>query len=391
MAGISKQKEFRKNLAEMFAKVLEEKELDWKKGWKGLSDRPVNAARGYPYRSLNEFVLQIIALERGYTDPRWATYNQIQQMGYKLKDAKEMGVRVEFWYPYDKEERKALSWEEFKRRKASFREERYIPLAKYSTVFNAAHIEGLPERVQPQINEVEPDELIHILSENMGVEILNDGGDRAFYRPKEDKIHLPLPEAFNSSEDYNATALHELAHSTGAAHRLNRKLGNGFGSPEYAFEELIAEISSCFMTASLNGEPSAFQIENHKAYVQSWAALIREDPEALVRAIAEAEKAAAYMDYKAGLVPEFAYEHPEVLPDVKEEAVYTKKETALNERLQLPNISSFSMDSVSQNEEVASKTFSDDIDRVLENKMISSDLVKARDYTPDILVKNGIL
>ena len=180
--------------------------------------------------------------------------------------------------------------------------------AKYSTVFNAAHIEGLPERKLETQNDISADELIAKLSENMGVEILHDGGDRAFYRPKEDKIHLPVPGAFSSDYAYNSTALHELAHSTGAPHRLNRNFGGGFGSESYAYEELIAEITSCFMSTNLNLEQDAIHLDNHKAYIQSWVQSVREKPESLAKAIAEAEKTAAYMEYKAELIPEYEYQ-----------------------------------------------------------------------------------
>ena len=43
------------------------------------------------------------------------------------------------------------------------------------------------------------DELIDKLSAGMGVEILTDGGDRAYYSPSQDKIHLPTPGSFTIS------------------------------------------------------------------------------------------------------------------------------------------------------------------------------------------------
>lgn len=45
----------------------------------------------------------------------------------------------------------------------------------------------------------------------MGVEILTDGGDQAYYSPMQDKIHLPTPGSFQSEYAFNATALHELS------------------------------------------------------------------------------------------------------------------------------------------------------------------------------------
>ncbi|MFD2274723.1 zincin-like metallopeptidase domain-containing protein [Undibacterium arcticum] len=67
-----------------------------------------------------------------------------------------------------------------------------------------------------------------------------------FYRSAVDEIHMPPREAFPDAGKFYATALHELGHSTGHESRLNRKLGNVFGSEDYAKEELRAEMASFF-------------------------------------------------------------------------------------------------------------------------------------------------
>ena len=54
------------------------------------------------------------------------------------------------------------------------------------------------------------------------------GGDRAYYRPGEDRIQLPPPEQFRSSEGYYATALHELTHWRGHKSRLDRDLNGRY-------------------------------------------------------------------------------------------------------------------------------------------------------------------
>lgn len=302
-----KAKEYRGKLADEFLHVLEERPLEWKKSWMGGGFLPSNARTGKRYRGINRFRLALVADARGYDDPRWATFNQIKERGWKLHDAKGQGVGVEYWLPYDKEEKRTISWDEFRMAGEPFGN-RYVLRVRYSTVFNAKLIDGIPKLPEPEVHDVEPDELVDRLSENMGVEIENDGGDRAFYRLSEDKIHLPFPETFLSDYAYASTALHELAHSTGAPHRLNRDMGGTFGTPEYAYEELVAEISSCFMSVNLNAEQDERHVENHKAYVQSWIQVIRDDPEALARAIRQAEQTASYMEYKAELIPKEEYE-----------------------------------------------------------------------------------
>ena len=54
---------------------------------------------------------------------------------------------------------------------------------------------------------------------------------------------LPERVQFPSANHYYQTALHELGHSTGHPERMNRAtltqgIGDGFGSPAYAKEEL---------------------------------------------------------------------------------------------------------------------------------------------------------
>ncbi len=301
-------KEYRAHLAETFSHILEEKQLDWKKGWSGGGiHSPYNAHSGHQYKGINRFYLSLIAMQRKYHDPRWATFHQIKENGWRLNNAKGQGVKVEYWFPYDTEEKKMVSWQKFHESGEEFGE-RYLLRAQYSTVFGADLIEGIPALPKPEKKQIEPDQLITTLSKNMGVEILHDGGNRAFYRPSEDKIHLPVLKAFNSEYAYGSTALHELGHATGAPHRLNRNMSGHFGSPAYAYEELIAEISSCFMSANLRMDQQEEHIENHKAYVQSWIHQIREKPETLIKAIQEAEKVAAYMEYHAELIPREEFE-----------------------------------------------------------------------------------
>lgn len=331
-------KAYRKQLADAFIHVLEEEELHWKKEWQGFGlGQPTNAVTGYRYQGLNRFYLGLVARRRGYQDPRWCTFLQIKNQGWNLLHAKGQGVKVEYWFPFDTEKKKSVTWKEFREEAGEFGE-RYVLRVAYATVFNGALIEGIPQLVVPEHKEITPDALVKELSANMGVEIRNDGGDRAFYSPAEDAIHLPVPQAFDSQYAYDSTALHELAHATGAPDRLNRPYQNGFGTQGYAFEELIAEISSCFLSVNLPDAQDERHLENHKAYVQSWISSIREKPETLTQAIRQAERAACYMEYKAGLLPLSEYEKTEAsameVPDrvVDSPKTDTKEREILNQK-----------------------------------------------------------
>ena len=133
---------------------------------------------------------------------------------------------------------------------------------------------------------------------NSGAKITHDQRDGAFYRPSTDSIHLPPKEAFKDAPGYYGTALHELAHWTGHASRLNRPTLNEsyrFGDLNYAKEELRAELASVFIAAEV-GIPH--DPANHAAYVGSWIKALKEDKNEIFRA---AHDASAATDFVLGL------------------------------------------------------------------------------------------
>ena len=82
---------------------------------------------------------------------------------------------------------------------------------------------------------------------------------------------MPPRNLFISAEEYGATLLHELTHSTGADKRLARESINGaagFGSSTYSKEELIGEMGAAYLCAEA-GISNAV-IENRAAYVAGW-------------------------------------------------------------------------------------------------------------------------
>ena len=316
MAKPKNKDEYRAELAETFANVLEEHGLQWRKEWRGTGgDAPHNGITKANYRGCNAFWLSLISMLKGYTDPRWVTMVQIMDNDGKYHPKEKWHLKagskatyVEYWYPYDIENKKALTWEQYKHEVANGRNTSEFRLStKYTAVFNAHDIEGMPELPTFEESDITQDELIAKLSEGMEVEILTDGGDRAYYSPSQDKIHLPSPGSFTSEYAFNATALHELSHATGHPSRLDRDMGGFFGSSQYAYEELVAEMCSCFMGVNLDQTASPDHINNHKAYVQSWIKAIRDKPETLIRAIKDAQSAAAFMDWKAGLITDKEY------------------------------------------------------------------------------------
>lgn len=324
--------EFRREMAEAFIHVLEEEGLNWKKNWRGVGgDAPFNGITEACYNGINRFNLALTAMARGYEDPRWVTMVQIMDnkdtyhpgQKWHLKKGSKASW-VEYWYQFDLKEKKAVTWKDYKELLKNGRKESEFRLsARYTPVFNASCVEGIPELAHETNPEVEADVLIEKLSVNMGVPIFYDGGDRAYYLPSRDEIHLPKKEYFSSSEAFNGTALHEAAHASGAAGRLDRPINNLFGTDAYAYEELIAEMTSCFLSFHLDTEVTEEHVRNHQAYVQSWISGLREKPEILANAIKDAQQAASYMEWKAELITEAEY------LQMEKSAVVTEKQPSV--------------------------------------------------------------
>ena len=105
---------------------------------------------------------------------------------------------------------------------------------------------------------------------------------------------MPTLDTFTTSEHYYATFYHEAVHSTGHESRLNRKLGNVFGSPEYAREELTAELGASFL-CGVTGIDTKPVTENRDAYIKGWLKALKNDNKCIMVASGKAGKASDYI------------------------------------------------------------------------------------------------
>lgn len=268
----------------------------WEKPWEpghapdGLA-LPYNATTGVEYKGSNTFVLLSQQMANGYTDPRWLTYRQAQELGGHVTKGQKGTTCVKWIFKDVEEERPDGSKEKVERGFPSF-----------FSVFNAEQCEGIPPLPvrEPVPESFRHEECERLLSE-CGAKIANDGGDRAYYRPSSDSIHLPTKEAFAAKgpggvDHYYSTAFHEVSHWTGAPHRLNRDLSGRFGSVEYAKEELRAEIGSMLVGARLGIGRDPEHIANHHAYLKHWLDIAKSDPQEVVRACRDAEKICQFLN-----------------------------------------------------------------------------------------------
>ena len=300
----------RKQLVDQVLANLEKGNLFWTQGWVAAG-APESAVTGKKYRGINNLYLSLVAMAENYGDNRWATFRQMEEKGWTFKKDEEghtlgkgKSVSVEYYEMRDKEtkrrfDRSVLDGMTFDEQR-EYMDKNVYWLRKFYRVFNCSLMDGVPAKEMPMIDVNDRIEKAEAILDywNANESKIVYGGSQAFYRPSTDEVHLPEREKFKSTQSFYDTAFHEIGHSTGHETRLNRDLSGGFGSQSYAMEELRAEIASIFMAQDLGIEPSEDRLQNNAAYIQSWKDEIKENPNALFTAIADADKIARYVSSK---------------------------------------------------------------------------------------------
>jgi antirestriction protein ArdC len=260
-------------ITERILEALANGVVPWRKPWQ--TEAPQNLITRREYHGVNVFLLQSQPFESRF----WLTYNQARSLGGTVKRG-ERGTPIVFWKITERDDDEAETRKGF--------------VLRYFTVFNILQTEGIEvpkTAVRPPFNPIEACErIVRTYAEPPRIE---HGGERACYVPSQDRIHMPTRADFPRAEEYYSTLFHELAHSTGASHRLARKGiidPTRFESHDYSFEELVAECCSAFLAAHAGISPAT--LENSAAYIASWAKKLRSEPRWIVDAAAQASKAA---------------------------------------------------------------------------------------------------
>ena len=290
--------------AEKIVAMLAEGVAPWQKAWKaGEYHVPFNPVSGTTYRGVNRLILSDFDM----ADPRWMTFKQAQEKGFRVK-AGSKARQVEFWQWTQEVDRKddngrIIYGPDGKPEKETVELDR--PRVYYFSVFHASQLETeerqpIPAYEAPPL-EWNPHDKAEALLNSSGAPIFHDQRDRAFYSPLKDEIHLPYRENFSNAGDYYCTALHELGHWACSKRRLDME-GGVFGTESYAKEELRVEISSWMICQELGLD---FEPENSASYIDHWIQFIKDDPYELVRACRDAEKIKKYViDLELGLKQE---------------------------------------------------------------------------------------
>lgn len=276
-------RDYYEEITNRIVEAFEAGKIPWEQPWVCVPH--ANLVSGHCYNGINILLLWISASKRNFSKPLWLTYRQTTELGGNVRKG-EKGTSIVFWKPISVVDKEKTTDEQTV--------QKTIPYLKIYTVFNVDQTERIdPSFIEEHLPKmsaagepvVEADELIR----SSGADIQH--GEGASYDRLSDVVIMPPVDSFVDWGAYYSIVFHELGHWTGHRNRCSRDLTGRFGSPSYAMEELIAELTSAFICGTL----SIVGKLQHTAYIGSWIKALKNDNRAIFRASSEARKAAQFL------------------------------------------------------------------------------------------------
>lgn len=259
----------------------------WRKPWTGSESGAAFPLRstGEAYRGINILMLWLAAEERGYSSAHWFTFKQAKDLGANVRKGEKSNTVVK----YGTIERENAQGEDVK-----------IPYMRAYRVFNADQIDGLPEQFYikpepPRDLGTKADPALDAFFASFGVPIDSTDKPQAYYTPSTDRIHMPPISTFFDAASFYGVLCHETAHATGHKLRLDR-FTKFSTKKDGAFEELVAEITSCILGAEMGFKPDFGQ---SAAYIEGWLSALNDDHSMIFKAASAAQKAVDLIKEKA--------------------------------------------------------------------------------------------
>ena len=333
----------------MIAKIREMKEAQdkgdkngWKKPWIGISGVP-RSIYGNAYVGANNFLLSLYSEKQNYTVPIFATASRYDDLNFttdkrgrkqpaKDENGKKLPVvhilKGEHSFPVrftnvtfvNRETKEKISYKDYKQ--LSKEEREAYDIKRVTGRHNVFCIEQTNLKdARPELYKKlsEPYTMKDVTKQGQAIDFtpvdlmvaedlwicpvnIKEGSDRAFFSLGDNAITLPAKTQFFKDEDYYSTMFHEMGHSTGIGPLHNRDFGGEFGSPKYAKEELVAELTAAIV-ASQQGMSKEIKEESAK-YLSSWLDAIEADPDYLMNVLHDVDKASATINIRISDIQE---------------------------------------------------------------------------------------
>ena len=312
---------------------------DWKQGWidaKSNGGIPQNID-GRRYNGANPFFLMVNTAKNKYTVPVYATFLRISKLNDHLldengripKDKSDQCVRIKkgehsipvlYWsFSIKDKDGHKISMEEYDLLTKE-EQDKYtvMPIPRTYSVFNIDQTnlaEVDKERYQAIVDKVKGTSLTDTAGMYANAALdrmfakqewvcpihVDEAQSDCFYRTSEDAIYGPMKgqfkihnekepeELYKDGMEFYSSIVHEMAHSTGTAERLNRQKGSRFGDPKYGKEELVAELTAALVGSTLGFDKRIR--DNNTAYVKGWLNALHEEPKFIYTIMSEVGKA----------------------------------------------------------------------------------------------------
>ncbi len=263
-----------------------EKAGSWQKLWQ--TPQPVSLNE-HKYRGINHLLLS----SDEFSSPVWGTFNQVRKNGGQVNKGEKSRIVV-FW--------KKTTYLKIDQDTGEMKD-RPMFLLRYYLIFNTeqcafdkvgqAKIQHLSGASESRFNErnISAEEIIESMPDRPKISL--GLHQTPCYIPASDEVRMPDLKYFTNSEAYYAALFHELIHSTGAKHRLNRFEPDQFSNEKsYSREELVAELGAAYLSTMAG---ITHNVENSAAYVKSWLKVLESNPSWIVWAASKAQKACEFI------------------------------------------------------------------------------------------------
>lgn len=315
---------------DLFAEMMIEKiesirKSDWEKPWfmEGALQWPRNLL-GREYNGMNAMMLLLHCEKEGYKIPRFCTFDCVQRLNKPGKDGEELPrvsvLRGEKSFPVmlttftciHKETKEKIKYDDYK--KLSDEDKQQYNVYPKMQVFRVFNVQ------QTNLQKARPELWEKLEQENAGPKIGNGEHfsfspvdtmirdnlwicpikplhqNNAYYSISKNEIVVPEKEQFKSGESFYGTLFHEMTHSTGAEGVLDRFNPTTFGSPEYAREELVAELGSA-LVAQRYGMMKYIK-EDSCPYLKGWLDELKESPQFIKTTLLDVKRATSLITQK---------------------------------------------------------------------------------------------
>lgn len=252
--------------------MLNQGKIPWLNPMQG--SLPANFVSKHFYQGINWLLLSHL----DFKSPYFLTFLQCQQKnGSVLKGAE--GFPVVFWKLMDGIPDENGNADKF-------------PYIRFSYVFNITQttLYDNSKENELKVQHQSAEDILNNIIKLHNPKIDFNFRGKGFYQPSTHSICVPPIDSYANPDSYYDVLFHELIHWTGKA--LKRESDHKYGSEQYSFEELVAEIGSSYL-CTLAGIDRV--IDNQAGYIQGWLSKIEGDNSLIIKASTAAKKAVNFL------------------------------------------------------------------------------------------------